>query len=149
MTYTYPGLKIHSTATTAATAAVAASFIGADSEATESNRRSFGSLRCATVAQDAGKLLARSGIGNELPELRPLQRAHVEEAQCRDVVLNRAGCQLAGLQQIGLKGAQMLKAKPVGRLAEETGKVLDPPQVVADRGVGVVTALEFLQHDLA
>jgi hypothetical protein len=57
--------------------------------------------------------------------------------------------QLPLLEQIGLISAQMIQAKLVRRRVEMAGKLLDQVQVVSDRGVRVVTALEFLQHDLA
>jgi len=101
------------------------------------------------LAQDPGKPLGHSWIRDELPELGTLQRAHVEEPQCGDVVLDRTRIQLARLQQISLIRSYVLQAKTVPRLGDEAGEILHPAQVVADRGVSIVAALEFFQHDLA
>jgi hypothetical protein len=65
------------------------------------------------------------------------------------MVLERAGRQPARLDKVRLIGAQMLEAMLVGRLAEKASKILHPQQAVADRLVGVVTALEFFRHNLA
>ena len=47
------------------------------------------------LAQDVGQLPAHLGIGQELAELMPMQRAQVEEAQCGHVVLDRSRCELS------------------------------------------------------
>jgi hypothetical protein len=43
----------------------------------------------------------------------------------------------------------MLQAKTVCRLAEEASEIFYPAQVAANRGLSIVAALEFFQHDLA
>ena len=57
--------------------------------------------------------------------------------------------ELSLLEQVSLVAPQMIQAKLVGGLAEVLCEPLHEAQIVADRGVGVVTALEFLEHHLA
>ena len=58
----------------------------------------------------------------------------------RDMFLDAPNCQFPLLQQVALIGAQMLRAKLLGRLAKVPGEPLHETQVAADGGVGVVTA---------
>jgi len=101
------------------------------------------------LAEDAGKLLRHAWIRNVLAELIALQRTHVEKTQCGYVVLDRARRQLARLQQVRLVGAQVIRAQLLRRLAEEPGVLLNPADVVADRALVVVAALELFEHHLA
>jgi hypothetical protein len=65
------------------------------------------------LAQNARQSLTLSWIGQKLTKLRALQRAHVQEAQCSNMVEDASDGQLPLLEQIGLISAQMIQAKLV------------------------------------
>jgi hypothetical protein len=64
----------------------------------------------------------------------------MEKKRC-DMVLDAPNCQFPLLLQVALIGAQMLRAKLLGRLAKVLGEPHHETQVAADGGVGVVAAL--------
>jgi len=65
------------------------------------------------LAQNAGQPLTLSWIGKKLTKLRALQRAHVQESQCSNMVDHASDGQLPLLEQIGLISSQMIQAKLV------------------------------------
>ena len=65
------------------------------------------------------------------------------------MLLHRASVQLLLLKQLGLILAQVLLAELVGGLMEMVGEFLHYPNVGSYGSLGVITTLEFLQHDFA
>lgn len=88
-------------------------------------------------------------VGQEVAELIALQGLDEKESQAGHVIDHAAGCQLALFEQIRLVTAQFVEAKLVRRLAEVLGDLGHSPKVMADRIIGIVVTLEFLQHHLA
>ena len=81
--------------------------------------------------------------------VRPLQRLHEEEPERRDVELHRPRPELPLAQQVRLIRPQVALIELVRRCAKVLGESLDGLDVVLNRGRGVVTPLEFLQHRLS
>jgi hypothetical protein len=65
------------------------------------------------------------------------------------MLLHRAGVQLLLLKQVGLVLAQVLRAELVGGLVKMVGEFLHYPNIGFYGSLGVITTLEFLQHDFA
>lgn len=65
-------------------------------------------------AQDFGQFPARPGIGQELAELVPVQGAHEQEPQGRDMVFDRSRAEFSFPEKISLVTAQVLRTELVG-----------------------------------
>jgi len=79
----------------------------------------------------------------------PLQSPDEKASQSGDVVDDTARCQLAFLEQVYLVAAQLVEPKLVWRFAEVLGELGHRSQVMAGCMIGIVTSLEFFQHQLA
>src|SRR6266571_976463 len=88
-------------------------------------------------------------IGQELAELMPLKRLDEEEPQRCYTVHSSAGCYFALLEQVGLIASQLIRPELIRGLAKMASERNHVLQVLARRDLGVVAALEFLQHHLA
>ena len=88
-------------------------------------------------------------VGQKVAELIPLQGLDEKESQAGYVIDHAAGRQLAFFEQIRLVTAQFVEPKLVRRLPEVLGELGHRSKVMADRTIGIVSTLEFLQHHLA
>ena len=78
-----------------------------------------------------------------------LQNLRIEETQsCQPLRYGIRG-QLPPGEKSSLILADVLRAKLIGRTMEVSTEVFNGADVSADGGLGVVTALQFLEHDLA
>src|SRR5438445_12016521 len=107
----------------------------------------------AMPAEGSGAAALNGPKGFELLKVKarpiPIQEAIAVCAQSGHTVHRSAGCYLTLLQQVGLIASQLIRPELIRgfvKMASERGHVL---QVLARRDLGVVAALEFLQHHLA
>jgi len=103
------------------------------------------SSRLSTV----GNRAAVFGIRQKLPKLMALEGFYKEEPQIGYTVHRSAGCYLALLQQVSLIASQLVRPQPIWRLAKMASERSHVLQVFASCDLGIVAALEFLQHHLA
>jgi len=73
----------------------------------------------------------------------------VSDAQRGQLLGHTAGIQFSYPEQIRLVFTDVLGAQPVRRAMEVAGEISDGTSVTACGTLGVVTTLEFFEHDLA
>jgi hypothetical protein len=104
------------------------------------------SVTASSLAQDDGQA-SRSFWIRELVQLvGPLESLYEEEAECRSLVADRAGFQLALFDQMRLILSDFVQAELIGWLVEVLGKIADDRQIRPRCILRVITTLEFLQH---
>jgi hypothetical protein len=78
-----------------------------------------------------------------------LESLDEEEPQRCYTVHGSAGCYFALLEQVGLIASQLIRPELIRGLAKMASERSHVLQVLSRRDLGVVAALEFLQHHLA
>ena len=89
------------------------------------------------------------GIRQELSILGSLERLYKEEPQSGYTVDRSARCHLAFSDQVGLITSQLTGSELIWRLTKVASECSYVLQVLASCDLGIVAALEFLQHHLA
>ena len=80
------------------------------------------------LAQDDGQASRPFRIRELVQLVGPLESLYEEEAECRSLVADRAGFQLALFDQMRLILPDFVQAELIGRLVEVVGKVADDRQ---------------------
>ena len=106
-------------------------------------------MSCATLAENGGQAMGLLRIRSIRDTPRSFQGLDVEKPQGTQVVRHCAGRQLLFGEQVSLVLSNVLWTQTIRRAVEMPSEPFDMADVVVCGTLGVVTTLEFLQHDFS
>ena len=101
------------------------------------------------LTENGGQTVALLGIGSVGNAPRLFQRLDVEKPQGAQMVGHRTGRQLLHGEELGLVLPNVLRTQAVRRTVEVLCESFDEADVALCGSLGVMTTLEFFQHDSA